>query len=1134
MYFERNDKKAYMSIKQSKETIEKIVKQAEEIQKVRLKAPANQFASRLGTLIQSPESKIFLIKLMDVAFRSKNYERIATFIVRLLNQSDFSKDLFTNTESVLVRLFKMLGYKLPSVSIPLLLKQIQETTSPVVFFVGDKKFKQHYHKRKKEGIRLNVNLIGEALVGEEEAETRLNSYIDLLNQPEVDYISVKISTIYSQLYPLAHDFVVDRLVEKLCILYDEVLAFKERTGIEKFVNLDMEEYRDLSLTLDAFTKTLDKPEYKNLYAGIVIQTYLPNAFTEVLNLQKWAKERVENGGAPIKIRVVKGANMEMELTEASLRDWELPTYSTKKESDANYKRILATLFSEESAKSIHVGVASHNIFDVAFALHLIEQNNIAKFIDFEMLEGLADATVKELMNRGMTIILYTPVVKKSDYNNAIAYLVRRLDEGTQKGNFLKEGYNLQVPSLKWDEMKQIFEESINIIDSVSSLPNRTQNRATETYTQQKEFKNVPDTDWTTPDNRAWIDSVRNRWKNPIAIVGEIVPVKGISADSERENVSMYNWNGALPWNYELATINDYKEAISANSNWYTFTTTKRAEILRNSACELAKMRGDLIGVAVTELGKTIAEVDVEVSEAIDFANFYAQCALDIENEHIAFESKGINLILSPWNFPIAIPIGGVLASLAAGKRAILKPSLNASACSYLLCQCLWNAGVPKDALLFLPAKETTLDPFLEKGNIFDAVILTGGTDTAKFLLDRNPDLNLFAETGGKNAMIVTSLADRDQAITHIVNSAFGNTGQKCSATSLLILEKELFENEHFKQQLKDAAQSRIQGSPWEYSTNIGPLAVPVNEKIKQVLNDTEDEEWLLKPALFGEYMLSPGIKWGITTDDFGFTNELFGPVLFVVKADGLYDAIEKANSVEYGLTSGIETLDNDEIQYWKQNIQAGNLYVNRETTGAIVLRQPFGGIKASCYGFGMKAGGLNYVRQFLRVAPQELPDIDTIRKSYKKAYLNHFSQEKDYVKIRGQHNTCSYLFPEQVYVLIDEHTSEREMQAITIACDFLRAECIFYALNEHKVPKGYSLNVVDNWDDLLYEVDYNTRIRSRVENLPSSFKKKMHHKYVHIYDAPVHPDGRMEFLNYCTEQSYSHNYHRYGNTMGIR
>ncbi|WP_236980944.1 proline dehydrogenase family protein [Membranihabitans maritimus] len=1117
----------------SKEQISKSLDIAKELQESRKKSKANPFAERMRPIIQSPESKHFLIRLMDVAFRSTNYDRVAAFVVRLFNSTDSYNNLFTGSEKVMVRLFRSIGYKLPSVSVPAMHYQIRDVTSPILYFVGDKKFKRHAEKRRNQGIQLNVNLIGEALVGEGEADERIKRYIYLLNQEEVNYISIKISTIYSQIYPLGYEYSVKRLVEKLSILYDEVLRIERETGIQKFVNLDMEEYRDLSLTIDTFVQTLSLSQYKNLRAGIVLQAYLPDSYNKMLYLRNWAQERVTNGGAPIKIRIVKGANLEMEKTESSLEDWPLVTYSEKIESDANFKKILSEMLTEESAKAVNVGVASHNIFDLSFALSLVKQNKLESYVDFELLEGMADATVGELLNKDLSIILYTPIVKEEDYNSAVAYLVRRLDEGTQDGNFLKEGFGLKTGTDRWEELKEQYLKSLNLIDTVSTVPNRIQNRASEEYEIQEYFTNVANTDWTLRANRDWIQTIKERWEFPEKIFGSIIHVGGELKEKKREVSGMIGWNGNHPWQYELADKEDYENVINSGSEWYDYSVEKRAGLLRKAGEEINKRRGDLIGAAVAELGKTVYEVDIEVSEAIDFANFYASSMDKISLEGMKTIDGGINLVLSPWNFPVAIPAGGVLASLAAGKRVILKPSMNAAGCSSIICDCLWKAGIPKSALSFLPASEETLDPFLSEGNVFDAVILTGGTGTAKFLLDRNPRLNLYAETGGKNATIVTSLSDREQAIKNVVQSAFGNTGQKCSATSLLILEKEVYEDEHFKKLLKDAAESKIHGNPWNLETQIGPLAVPVSDKLLQSIETTDEDQWLLKPILNGKFMLSPGIKWGVTKEDYEYQNELFGPILSVMMARGLADAVELVNGVEYGLTSGIETLAREEIWYWQNAVKAGNLYANRSTTGAIVLRQPFGGMKESSFGFGMKAGGPNYVLQFSNIEEVDKVSINEVRIDYKKWFDIHFNKEIDYVKLRGQHNINRYLFPDKVFVLIDDDTSNQDIMRVEAAAKTLRVKTKYYALDERTIPMSAEFDILKEWSDIEDELSHNIVVRAlNYERLDDDFLKLCHERAIHVYGRKPSCYGRLELLNYVIEQNRSINYHRYGNLLG--
>lgn len=1121
-----------MTERLSKKSIFEILELAKTLHKPQENAKPTVFSKRIKPIVGDSYLKFFLIRLLDTSFRSSDKRRISNYIFYLFKKLKKNQKLFNQTEKVLIYLFKSIGYRIPFISIPLFDKKIKQITNTILFFVGGFKFEKHALKRKSENVRLNVNLIGEALIGEEEAALRIQNYIHLLHEKNITYISLKISTIYSQIKPLDFENTVSKLVEKLSILYREVLKIIAQTGQNKFVNLDMEEYQDLELTVAAFMKALDRPEFKNLYAGIVLQAYLPDTFIILLKLQTWALKRVENGGAPIKIRIVKGANLEMEKTTASLESWQTTPYSSKIETDANFKKLLVQVLDKKSSPALHIGIASHNIFDLAFALYLVKKEQIEEYTDFEMLEGMANETVKILLKKKVKLLLYTPIVKKENYNSAIAYLVRRLDEVTQDGNFLKEGFDLKIESAEWKTLEQHFLKSIATIETLRISPNRTQNRATETHTLQNSFSNVPNTDWTLLANRQWIDTVKKRWEKPLKILGNTIPIVGIFEKEKRKTFILEGWSGNYAWNYELAEEQDYNAFLDSDSEWYEYDIEKRAFLLKKIAVEISKNRGDLIGVAVTELGKTITETDVEISEAIDFANYYAENLRTLSKEiEIDETKKGVHLVLSPWNFPLSIPVGGVLASLAAGKRVILKPSQNAIASAYLISKCFWECGVPKSAFAFLPTEESTLDPFLTDPTIFDAIILTGATDTAQFLLNRTPTLKLFAETGGKNATIVSALSDREQAISNSIASAFGASGQKCSSTSLLILEKEVYEDAHFKNLLKDCAESKTVGNPWEYGTDIGPLGLKVSEKLKKTLKITPPEKWLLKPVLKGEFILSPGIIWGVTSDDFVYKNELFGPILAVMKSENLEEAIHLVNKNKFGLTSGIESLDKNEVSFWKKRIKAGNIYANRTTTGAIVQRQPFGGMKASSFGFGMKAGGTNYLLQFLSTKPQN-NSFGEVKKNYANAYTNIFSKATDNSKIRGQHNTNVYLKASEIIVCLDSFVGETAIRRVKAVAEILQIPILFYALEKNKNVKN--LILLKSWAALYPKINHNTIVRAlNYDRIEPDFLRFCHTIYVHVYGVNPNDYGRIELLSYFTEQNQSINYHRYGNLMGV-
>ena len=425
--------------------------------------------------------------------------------------------------------------------------------------------------------------------------------------------------------------------------------------------------------------------------------------------------------------------------------------------------------------------------------------------------------------------------------------------------------------------------------------------------------------------------------------------------------------------YRQATAADIASAVETAAadpdGWRKLSPTVRSEILGKVAQELRVARGDLMGAALANGGKTLPESDPEVSEAVDFLDFYRDTARWWqEMPMFRATGKGVVVVVSPWNFPIAIPCGGVAAALAAGNTVILKPASDTVLVAWEFCQCFWRAGVSKSVLQFVPCSGGQEGKKLVNHPKVNSVILTGGTETARSMLHDNPRLHLFAETGGKDATIVTAVSDRDQAVKHILHSAFSHAGQKCSATSLLLLEAEVYDDPAFRRALCEAVQSMKVGSAWELDTKMGPLIRPPGGDLETALKVLEPgEEWALMPhPLDGNPNLwSSGIKYGVRPGSFTHLTEFFGPVLAVMRFEKLSEAVALVNQTGFGLTSGLESLDEREWEYWREHIHAGNLYINRVTTGAVVLRQPFGGMGKSVFGPGMKAGGPNYVAQFM-------------------------------------------------------------------------------------------------------------------------------------------------------------------------
>ncbi len=359
-------------------------------------------------------------------------------------------------------------------------------------------------------------------------------------------------------------------------------------------------------------------------------------------------------------------------------------------------------------------------------------------------------------------------------------------------------------------------------------------------------------------------------------------------------------------------------------------------------------------------GKTVSEADPEVSEGIDFARFYSSCHDDFADS----APLGVVLVVPPWNFPYAIPTGGVCAALSAGNVVILKPAPEAVATAYELAQHLWAGGVPRDVLQFMPTRDDDTGRRLVTHEGVDGVILTGSFDTARLFTSWKPDINLLAETSGKNAIVISSYADIDLAVKDLVQSAFGHAGQKCSAASLAIVDQTIYENPAFFRQLSDAVQSLVVGPGYELATTVGPIIRGAEPMLARALEQLDPgESWLVQPEALDEARLQwrPGVKIGVKPGSWSHQHEWFGPVLAVMPAPDFATALGWQNDVPFGLTAGLQSLDEAECQNWIDHVEAGNVYLNRGVTGAVVNRQPFGGWKRSSVGPTAKAGGSNYV-----------------------------------------------------------------------------------------------------------------------------------------------------------------------------
>lgn len=976
------------------------------------KVPVDASAQQLAGVLKDPNGLDFTVGFVDGVVRPEDLNVAARNLAALAPKVPAFLPWYMRSA---VALGGTMAPVLPQVVIPVARKVLREMVGHLIVDATDAKLGPAIAKIKKDGIKLNVNLLGEAVLGEHEASRRLEGTHTLLARPDVDYVSIKVSSTVAPHSAWAFNEAVEHVVEKLTPLFQRANSFPT----PKFINLDMEEYKDLDMTIAVFTRILDKPEFKNLEAGIVLQAYLPDALSAMIRLQDWAAERRANGGAGIKVRVVKGANLPMEQVEASLHDWPLATWGSKQDSDTSYKSVINYALHPERIKNIRIGVAGHNLFDIAFAWLLAKQRGVESGIEFEMLLGMAQGQAEAVKKDVGSLLLYTPVVHPSEFDVAIAYLIRRLEEGASQDNFMSAVFELSENEGLFEREKQRFLASLEALDNSVPLPNRRQDRTLPPEAMPRTgFHNTPDTDPSLPANRSWGRAILDRV--PSSTLGN-ASVKAAFIGDE-------------------ATLSTAIEtAVEKGKAWGRLSGNERAEILHRAGDILEARRADLLEVMASETGKTIDQGDPEVSEAVDFAHYYAESARKLDAvDGATFVPAKLTVVTPPWNFPVAIPAGSTLAALAAGSAVVIKPAKQAARSGAVMVEALWEAGVPKDVLTMVQLGERELGTQLISHPAVDRVILTGGYETAELFRSFRKDLPLLAETSGKNAIIVTPSADLDLAAKDVAYSAFGHAGQKCSAASLVILVGSVAKSKRFHNQLIDAVTSLKVGYPQDPTSQMGPIIEPANGKLLNALTTLgEGENWAVEPRKLDDTgrLWSPGVRYGVKRGSYFHLTEFFGPVLGVMTAETLEEAIAIQNQIEYGLTAGLHSLNSEELGIWLDSIQAGNLYVNRGITGAIVQRQPFGGWKKSAVGAGTKAGGPNFlaglgdwapatstataavthagVHRVLSAAgaelqPAELESVQRALASDAQAWADEFGTAKDVSGLSAERNIFRY------------------------------------------------------------------------------------------------------------------------------
>lgn len=1107
------------------------------------KFPVDASATQLAGVLKDPNGLAFTVGFVDGVVRPEDLRVAARKLRDIAPQVPTFLPWFMRAA---VRLGGFFAPILPWIVIPVARAVLRKIVGHLIVDATPSRLGSVIAKLKKPGVRLNVNLLGEAVLGEREAAKRLAGTTALIQRDDVDYVSIKVSATVAPHSPWSYDQNVAHVVERLLPLY--TLAATGPTPT--FINLDMEEFKDLDITIEVFTQILDRPEFLTLEAGIVLQAYLPDALAAMMRLQKWSAARRTRGGAPIKVRIVKGANLPMERVESALHDWPLATWSTKEESDTNYKRVINYALDPKRIGNVRIGVAGHNLFDIAYSWTLAEQRGVTDGIEFEMLLGMAPGQAEAVKRDVGGLLLYTPVVHPAEFDVAIAYLIRRLEEGASQDNFMSAVFELSANENLFEREKQRFLSSLEKLDDRVPTSNRVQDRRKKAKPMPTDsFRNAADTDPAIAANREWGARIIER------IPGSKLGLKTVEANTVKTAS-------------QLETV--LARATTKGAAWTKLTAAKRAAIMHKAGEELEARRAELMEIMAHETGKTLDQSDPEVTEAVDFAHYYAESAKALGTvAGASFAPAKLTVVTPPWNFPVAIPAGSTLAALAAGSPVVIKPAAQARRSGAVMVEALWAAGVPKDALQFVTFSDRSLGSALVSDPRVERVILTGGYETAETFRGLRHDLPLLAETSGKNAIIVTPSADLDLAAKDVIYSAFGHAGQKCSAASLVVLVGSVATSSRFRNQLIDGVTSLTVGYPADPTTQMGPIVEPAKGKLLSALTTLgAGERWLVEPQKLDATgaLWSPGVRDGVKPGSEYHLTEYFGPILGIMTARTLDEAIDIVNAIDYGLTSGLHSLDSAEIATWLEQIEGGNLYVNRGTTGAIVQRQPFGGWKKSAVGAGTKAGGPNYlfglgtwsdastkdagdpvteahVRSVLKAARgltlTESVWLDHAARLDERAWNTEFRLARDVSNVGVERNVFRYL-PVPITVRLTESGKPAELIRVVLAG--LRAGGDFTV----SVPTDFPDNLrhaIDSagvfvrtqsdadWSSELAAAGdalSGARIRLIGDSLADVTSVTAGRPDVAVWAGPVVGAGRVEMLPFLREQAVSITAHRFG------
>jgi RHH-type transcriptional regulator, proline utilization regulon repressor / proline dehydrogenase / delta 1-pyrroline-5-carboxylate dehydrogenase len=833
-----------------------------------------------------------------------------------------------------------------------------------------------------EGQAFSLDLLGEACLSADEAEIYRGRYLDLITQLaertrtwkaspvlESDYlggiprlnVSIKISSLSARVDAIDFEGSVNVLQQALRPILEA--AHRHRV----LVNFDMEQHALKDLTLELFRRCCEAVEFS---AGLALQAYLRSAEEDAEQLIQWARST----GRQVTVRLIKGAYWDYEVMNAEQKGWPVPVWTDKRESDACFERLqekfIAAMPRRADDGGVKLALGTHNVRSIAHGLALLRKHALPpSALEVQTLYGMADQLRAAVSGYGLRVRQYVPL---GELIPGMGYFVRRLLENTSNQSWLRAGFyehasdeqllaSPHPPASGETAVEPELAPRTAAAASLARLADRQQlSPAVEGLGQGRPFVNEPPRNFARREQREHFAAAVRAAVVP-QVLDEVTPARATEA-VDRAVAGFPAWHGTPP--------------------------LQRAAILLAAAERLRRQRDTLSGVIVREAGKPWREADADVCEAIDFWEYYARWAVSLfqparlgrfvaEWNEVWHQPRGVAVVISPWNFPLAICAGMTGAALVTGNPVVVKPASPTRGIARAMCDVLWQAGVPADALQFVPGSGETGAALVRDPRVA-LIAFTGSLQVGLDILQAAAAMpeaqdhvkKVVCEMGGKNAIIVDDSADMDEAVLGVRQSAFGYSGQKCSACSRVIVVADVYEV--FLRRLVNATRSLIIGDPLDPGTDIGPLInAGAAEKVRRYIERGQQEGTLelacaVPPGLeqrVGKPFVGPHIFSGIQPQHRLAQEEIFGPVLAVMQVRDFDQALAWANATRYRLTGGVFSRRPSHLQRARRELHVGNLYLNRGITGALVGRQPFGGFGHS--GTGTQAGGPEYLLHFV-------------------------------------------------------------------------------------------------------------------------------------------------------------------------